>query len=50
MLGGVLFDATGGYGAAFTIAGAVLVCAAVASLRIDDGRRTMPWVARSAAT
>jgi MFS family permease len=49
-MAGALFDATGGYGAAFTIAGAVLVCAALASLRIDDGRRMVPWMVRSAAT
>ena len=49
-MAGALFDATGGYGAAFTIAGAVLVCAAIASLHIDDGRRRVPWMARPART
>ena len=39
-LGGALFDSTGGYGAAFAIAGTVLVTASVVSLHIDDGSRS----------
>ena len=47
-LGGALFDSTGGYGAAFAIAGTVLVAASVVSLHIDDGSRSMPWFSRPA--
>ena len=43
-LGGALFDSTGGYGAAFAIAGTVLVAASVVSLHIDDGSRSVPWL------
>ena len=49
-MAGALFESTGGYGAAFAIAGTVLVAAAIASLHIDDGRRTVPWSARPART
>jgi predicted MFS family arabinose efflux permease len=47
-LGGALFDSTGGYGAAFAIAGTVLVTASVVSLHIDDGSRSVPWLPRPA--
>ena len=47
-LGGALFDSTGGYGAAFAIAGTVLVAASVVSLHIDDGSRSVPWLPRPA--
>ena len=47
-LGGALFESTGGYGAAFAIACAVLVAAAVVSLHIDDGSRSVPWLPRPA--
>jgi predicted MFS family arabinose efflux permease len=47
-LGGALFDSTGGYGAAFAIAGTVLVTASVVSLHIDDGSRSIPWLPRPA--
>lgn len=47
-LAGTLFEATGGYGAAFTIACAILVGAALLSLRIDDGRRKIRWTVRAA--
>jgi MFS family permease len=47
-LAGALFEATGGYGVVYTIACAVLVGAAVLSLRIDDGARRVRWaVARA---
>jgi MFS family permease len=38
-LGGFLFDVTGGYGAAFGVAGALLLIAAVLSLAIDEAAR-----------
>jgi MFS family permease len=38
-LAGALFEATGGYGAAFTLACGFLVVAAVVALRIDHGAR-----------
>jgi MFS family permease len=38
-LAGALFEATGGYGAAFALACVFLVGAAVVALNIDDGRR-----------
>src|SRR5262245_5150840 len=47
-LAGVLFDATGGYGAAFAMADGVLIGAALLSLRIDNGARTVPWSTRPA--
>src|SRR2546426_10453311 len=43
-LAGALFEATGGYGAAFTLACAFLVGAAVVALRIDKGGRRV-WQA-----
>ena len=42
-LAGALFEATGGYGVSFTMACAVLVGAALVSLRIDDGSRRLRW-------
>ena len=39
VLGGVLFETTGGYGAAFVVACCLLVGAAVVALRIDKGAR-----------
>ena len=49
---GALFEATGGYGVMYAIACAVLVAAALVSLRIDAGERQVRWVtrARSAAS
>lgn len=41
-LGGLLFEMTGGYGAAFAIACAQLLVAAVVSLTIDEGTRCAP--------
>jgi MFS family permease len=38
-LAGALFEATGGYGAAFVLACAFLTAAAVVALRVDDGSR-----------
>ena len=38
-LGGVLFDVTGGYGAAFSVAGALLLIAAGLSITIDEAAR-----------
>jgi MFS family permease len=38
-LGGFLFDVTGGYGAAFAVAGALLLIAAILSLSIDEKAR-----------
>jgi MFS family permease len=38
-LAGALFEATGGYGAAFAVACAFLTAAAVVALRVDDGSR-----------
>lgn len=47
-LAGALFKATGGYGIAYTIACAILMGAAMLSLRIDDGRRRTRGAARAA--
>lgn len=47
-LGGTLFESTGGYGAAFAVACALLVGAGLVSLRIDSGARVFRWAARSA--
>ena len=47
-LAGALFEATGGYGAAFTLACAFLVVAAVVALRIDHGARRV-WRAATAS-
>jgi MFS family permease len=44
-LAGFLFEATGGYGIAYAIACAILVGAALLSLRIDDGSRRLRWAA-----
>jgi MFS family permease len=41
-LGGFLFEATGGYGAAFAAASTILVVAAIVSLTIDERPRAMP--------
>ncbi|MEX2220996.1 MAG: MFS transporter [Candidatus Rokuibacteriota bacterium] len=38
-LGGFLFDVTGGYGAAFSVVGALLLIAAALSLSIDEAAR-----------
>ncbi len=38
-LGGALFDLTGGYGAAFSVAGVLLLIAAVLSISIDETAR-----------
>jgi predicted MFS family arabinose efflux permease len=40
-LAGVLFETTGGYGAAFVLACTLLVAAALVSIRIDDGSRVL---------
>ena len=45
---GALFEATGGYGVVYAIACAVLVAAALVSLRIDAAGRHVRWVARAA--
>lgn len=49
-LGGFLFDVTGGYGAAFGVAGALLLTAAILSLSIDErvrpACRTVPIPSR----
>jgi MFS family permease len=41
-LGGLLFEMTGGYGVAFTVASAQLLVAAVISLSIQEEARCMP--------
>jgi MFS family permease len=41
-LGGILFEVTGGYGAAFAIASVQLLLAAAVSLTIDDQTRCVP--------
>jgi predicted MFS family arabinose efflux permease len=38
-LGGALFEATGGYGAAFAVASSILGVAAIVSLTIDERPR-----------
>jgi MFS family permease len=38
-LAGALFEATGGYGAAFAVACVFLMCASVVALRVDTGER-----------
>ena len=45
---GALFEMTGGYGLIYAIACAVLVAAALTSLRIDAAGRQVRWVARVA--
>src|SRR5688572_16859978 len=45
---GALFEATGGYGVMYAIACAVLVAAALVSLRIDAGGRQVRWATRPA--
>jgi predicted MFS family arabinose efflux permease len=48
-LAGVLFETTGGYGAAFVLACAFLVCASIVALNIDrDARRIWRTVPASA--
>jgi MFS family permease len=42
-LAGALFESTGGYGAAFVIACALLLAAGLVSLRIDTGARVLRW-------
>ncbi len=49
-LAGALFEATGGYGAAFAVACLFLMCAAVVALRIDTGARRIWRVAPASAT
>jgi MFS family permease len=44
-LAGALFEATGGYGAAFAVACVFLLCASVVALRIDTGARRIWRVA-----
>jgi predicted MFS family arabinose efflux permease len=46
-LAGGLYEATGGYGAAFTVACAFLMCASVVALKIDKGARRI-WRAATA--
>jgi MFS family permease len=41
-LGGLLFELTGGYGAAFTVASVQLLAAAIVSLTIEEGTRRAP--------
>src|SRR5438034_4654193 len=48
-LAGRLFESTGGYGAAFAVACALLAAAGVVSLRIDNGARGFRWAARGAS-
>jgi MFS family permease len=45
---GALFEATGGYGPIYVVACAVLVLAALVSVRIDDGQRRIRWITRPA--
>jgi len=47
-LAGRLFESTGGYGAAFAVACALLAAAGLVSLRIDNGARVFRWAARGA--
>jgi hypothetical protein len=47
-LAGTLFESTGGYGAAFAVACALLAGAGLVSLRIDSGARVFRWAARGA--
>ena len=47
-LAGTLFESTGGYGAAFAVACALLATAGLVSLRIDNGARVFRWAARGA--
>ena len=49
-LAGLLFERTGGYGAAFAVACLFLMCAAVVALRIDTGARRIWRVAPASAT
>jgi predicted MFS family arabinose efflux permease len=48
-LGGLLFELTGGYGAAFAIACVQLLVAAVVSLTIDEAARCVPRLRPAAA-
>jgi MFS family permease len=48
-LAGRLFESTGGYGAAFAVACALLLSAGVVSLRVDRGTRVLRWATRGAA-
>ena len=47
-LAGTLFESTGGYGAAFAVACALLAGAGLVSLRVDSGARVFRWAARGA--
>ena len=49
-LAGALFEATGGYGAAFAVACVFLLCASMVALRIDTGARRIWRVAPASAT
>lgn len=44
-LGGLFFEATGGYGAAFATASTILVLACIVSLTIDERPRRVPTLA-----
>jgi MFS family permease len=48
-LAGALFEATGGYGAAFAVACVFLICASVVALKIDTGARRVWRVATAPA-
>jgi MFS family permease len=48
-LAGALFETTGGYGAAYTLACAFLLAAAIVALRIDTGARRISRVAPAPA-
>jgi MFS family permease len=50
LLAGVLFETTGGYGAAFALACVFLSAAAVVALRIDTGARRVWRIAPASAT
>jgi len=47
-LAGFLFESTGGYGAAFSLAIGLLVCASLVSLRLNDRPRTVPVLSPAA--
>jgi MFS family permease len=48
-LAGTLFESTGGYGAAFAVACALLAAAGLVSLRVDSGARVLRWSSRGAS-
>ncbi|HTY80641.1 MAG TPA: MFS transporter [Candidatus Bathyarchaeia archaeon] len=47
-LAGMLFESTGGYGAAFAVACTLLATAGLVSLRVDTRARVIRWAARGA--